>query len=201
MKVCSRRSLGFVAAMLVGAAYASVLAQGPQSNTTPASPTASNQAANPATTTPIAEVLNLLDAGVSKDVIKVYIESSPVAYYPSSAEIIALKKHGLPDDLTTALLNRSAQLRALASQAEAKAAPPQVAGVPGTPSPTRRSPPARLDTESYDYFQHYYLYPRTLAYANSRLSYYDGSYGFYAPYFSGPYCPAGFARPYRFGVP
>ena len=60
-----------------------------------------------------------------------------------------------------------------------------------------------LDPESYEYFQYYYLYPRTLAAANQRLyTPYPSLYGFGAyPYgFYGampfnPLPPSAFGRP------
>ena len=49
----------------------------------------------------------LLDAKVDPAVIKEYIKSSPTAYSPSASEIIVLKQRGVPDDILSALLERS----------------------------------------------------------------------------------------------
>jgi hypothetical protein len=120
--------------------------------------------AKPAMSKGIQEILKMVDAGVSKEVIKVYVEAASVAYNPNGADMIALKEHGVPDEVTIALLKRSAALRQMMTPAGAR---------PGSsgygPNPDVRFGP---DAESYDYFQRYYLYPRTLAAANERLGYY-----------------------------
>ena len=105
------------------------------------------------------EILKMVQSGVSTQVIKAYIEDSPVAYNLTSAEIIALKEQAFPDELTLAMMKRGAALRMRARQAMASAAAPASAG-----GGNQRY--YRLDPESYDYFQYYYLYPRTLAAAN-----------------------------------
>jgi hypothetical protein len=146
------------------------------------------------------EILNMVQTGVSTEVIKTYIESSPVAYSLSAADVIALKEHAVPDELTTAMMKRGAALKAEVRQAIAfNSARPANAGG------NRRY--YRLDPEGYDYFQYYYLYPRTLAAANQ--SFYSpgafspgfGSYGYgYGPGYYGP-PPFWPLRPSAFGHP
>jgi len=129
----------------------------------------------------VAEVLKMLDAKVSKEVIKAYIDGSTAPCNPTAADIIALKEHGATDDITTALLKRGTEVRAQAAQAAVANAGAVAAA------------PVRLDPESYDYFTQYYLYPRTLASVNQRLGIYPapypyGGYGGYYPAMPfGPY--------------
>jgi hypothetical protein len=118
----------------------------------------------------VAEVLKLLDAKVSKDVIKAYIEGSSGAWNPTAADIIALKEHGAPDDITTALLKRGVEVKTQAVQAATEVAAKPAANS-GDFSSSRY-----MDPESYDYFAQYYLYPRTLASVNQRLGYYMTPY-------------------------
>ena len=138
------------------------------------------------------EILNMVQAGVSAEVIKTYIESSPVAYNLSPTDIITLKEHAVPDELTTALMMRGAALRLQVQQSTTPV---------GRPPPTR--PYYRLDPESYDYFQYHYLYPRTLAAANQSF-YSSGTfspgfapygYGYYQPPAFWPWPPSAFGRP------
>jgi hypothetical protein len=117
------------------------------------------------------DILRMVAAGVSADVIKAYIENSPIAYSLKAADIIALKEHGVPDDIAKALVKRGAELRT------------QVGRNLNAISNRRYN---ALDPDGYDYFQYYYLYPRTLAAANQRL---------FAP--SGPY--SGFSWPAAYG--
>ena len=120
------------------------------------------------------EILKMLQAGVSKEVLKAYIETAQVAP-PNAADLVALKERGAPDELALALVKRGAELTAQANQASASNATP--AKVTGTVSFDElvaafrrgRFNSGNLDPESYDYFRYYYLYPRTLASANERL--------------------------------
>ena len=132
------------------------------------------------------EVLQMMRAGVSTEVMKTYIENSPIPYSLTAKDIIALKDQAVPDDLTTAMLKRGATLRAQVAEAgKASALLPAYSG--------GNRLYGGLDPESYEYFQYYYLYPRTLAAANARLfTPYGSSYGF-APYPYGYYGPLPFS--------
>ena len=127
----------------------------------------------------VGDVLKMAKAGVSVEVIKTYIEHSPIAYNLSATDIIALKDHSIPDDLTTLMVKRGTALKTQANQSSNLSTLP-LAAAPG------RSRSAAFDPEGYDYFQYYYLYPRTLAAANQRL---------YSPYTTFPAFP-----PYAFGL-
>jgi len=139
----------------------------------------------------IGEILKMLDAGVSSEVIKVYIENSAMAYHLSAGDVIGLKEHGATDDLTTALLKRGAEIRARGEASPGVAAPVFAGAQPG---------PFHLDPEGYDYFQYYYLYPRTLASAYERLGFYGPppyGYGYYPAY--GASFSFGYGYPRRLG--
>jgi hypothetical protein len=138
------------------------------------------------------EVLKMVDAGISKDIIRMFIQNSTVACDLSADDIIALKQRGVPDEIAMALLKRSAELKAQASPISAGSPPagPAAAAVSVT-IPNYGG----IDPESYAYFYHYYLHPRTLASVYQRLGVYGPAYpnGFYPP--NGPfYSP-------QFGVP
>ena len=130
----------------------------------------------------IPEILQMLDAGVSKEVVEEFITSSPIAYELKAADVIALKERGASDSITLALLKHGTKLREERAQAFAKEA---AAGVqaPQGGSMGRGFGYHGLDPESYQYFQYYYLYPRTLASVYQRL----GGYG--VPYPFGLYRP------------
>ena len=132
-----------------------------------------NRAAKAGDTQPyslgVDDILKMARAGVSADVIKAYVENSPIAYSLKAADIIALKEQGVPDDITKALVKRGAELHL------------QVGRSLNAMNNRRYY---NLDPESYDYFQYYYLYPRTLAAANQRL--FSSSTPFFGPS-SAPY--------------
>jgi hypothetical protein len=146
----------------------------------------------------IDEILKMVQAGVSKDVIRTYIETSPVPYNLSASDLIALKERGVTDDLTTTLMKRGAVVRAQANQAAAAPGSTEPrASASGTP--LERDRRGHLDPEGYDYFWYYYLYPRTLASANQRFyssgapfDFYPYAYGYYQP---APFRPLPFRRP------
>jgi hypothetical protein len=125
----------------------------------------------------VGEILKMLQAGVSKDVIKAYIESATVAPRLSATDLVALKEHAVPDELTMALMKRGAELAAQAKPIGPTTEGPATAKVSGTMSLNELAAllrsgqlnSGRLDPESYDYFQFYYLHPRTLAWANAQL--------------------------------
>jgi hypothetical protein len=114
----------------------------------------------------VTEVLKMLDAKVSNEVIKAYVEGSSGVWNPRAADIITLKQHGATDEITTALLKRGAEVKSQAVQIAADVAAAKQAANPG----------ARIDPESYEYFAQNYLYPRTLASVNQRLGYYVAPY-------------------------
>ncbi len=142
----------------------------------------------------VSEILRMLDAGVSKEVVKAYLEGASVTSKPTPSDMILLKERGVPDDVTVALLKRSAQIPAVSPTQPSQGLSSGVSQV--APAANNGNSPY-LDPESYQYFQYYYLYPRSLAYAYDRLglypwSYYPGYNGWHRPFFPrqhvyGPY--------------
>lgn len=118
----------------------------------------------PPAATPVgaAELLKLAQAGVSPDVMKAYVEHAPVALNPSASDLVALKEKGVNDEVTMALIKRSA---------EAKPATGQMLNPRALNLLRSGALGGHLDPESYQYFQYYYLYPRTLSSMYDRLGY------------------------------
>lgn len=137
----------------------------------------------------VEEILRLQQAHVAPEVIKVYVENAPFVPPLSAADVIALKEHGVPDDITTALLKRSGELRNAAGPA---AVAPLVVRNDRRPAAGRP-----MDPEGYDFWWYHYAYPRALASANERLLSSYAPYGGFYPYSSGFYPPL----PYRPGGP
>jgi len=143
-----------------------------------------NQAAAdaaPAVSSGIADVLKMLDAHVSPEVIKAYIENSASTFDVTPSDLIVLKQHNVTDDVTVALLKHGAT--------SATAAP---ATAPAAATPAQASAPirtyvintGRTDPEGYDFFRHNYLMPRTQANINQTLGYAAVPYGdTFVPYY------------------
>lgn len=127
----------------------------------------------------------MLDAGVSKEVVKTYVESAPHRSQPTPSDMIVLKESGVPDEITVALLKRSAEL----AQQQLQRSQPQAGAIADSQRQSNPGYRGYLDPESYEYFQYYYLYPRTLAHAYNRLGYYGSPY--YPGYYGnpGPFSP------------
>jgi hypothetical protein len=141
----------------------------------------------------------MVDAKVDPEVIKTYIKSSPTAYHPSAAEIIALKDQGIGPEILTAMLQHGADVRAQAIGA-AQMAPPTYPGAvnPYAPAPgydEGAQPGYPSDASGYPAYS--YAYPSDV-YAYPAYSYgYLWPYGW--PYF---YCGLGgygYGYPYYWG--
>ena len=118
------------------------------------------------------EIFKMVDAGLSKEVIKAVIERASLPFDPTPTDLIALKQRGVSDEIALALLKHEPA----ASPGGGKTSTAELA-----PS-NKRVVLVYIDPEGYDYFQHYYLYPRTLAAANARLGWYQTPFGY-------GYCP------------
>lgn len=130
---------------------------------------------------PVKEVVHLLKSGVSKDVVRAYVEHSPLNYHLSAADLITLKEQGVPDDITTAMLKRSEQLRPTSEPTQrglVRRSPPQPV------APNQFSGARGLDPESYDFWWYHYAYPRALASANQWMA--SAPFAF-QPYYGAPY--------------
>ena len=213
---------GLLAAVLVGAGALPLEAQNQETNASPGSGAAPPNAAHPApaisaageagqgwaappaappaaaSSVEVDNLLKLLQSGVSKDVIRAYIETSAAVPQLSAADIVRLKERGLPDDLTLALMKRRVQLLAQATQANASnAVPTNVTGSVSLDAliaalQRRQVSGGGLDPEGYDYFRYYYLTPRAIASANEQIfSSYRALPG-YGPYGFGYRLPGAF---------
>jgi hypothetical protein len=131
----------------------------------------------------VQDVIKMLEAGVSKEVVKAYIENSP-PFALTADGVIALKKHSVPDDLATALVKRMVDLRAGHVSPDGSGSHVFAAGESGAGRPQNAR---RFDPESYEFWWYHYAYPRALSYANERL---------YASFY-----PSQIFRPVPFGFP
>ncbi len=156
--------------------------------------------------TAVRELLEMSQGGVSTTVLKAYIENSTMLRPPSSADLIALKDHGISDDIATAFIKRAAELEKSreATLAASSGGPANAGGRPGSQTGVSQFP-GGLDPESYDFWWYNYAYPRTLASANATLlstiaPYTPFGFGGYpvSPYGSYLYGGFGFS-PFGFG--
>ncbi len=132
----------------------------------------------------VADVLKMLDAGVSKDVIKTYIETSPASFSAGAADLIALKNHGVNDEITMAILKHGSAQTTVAANATVAPAAADNASAPVRTYVINN----RTDPESYDFFQRYYLMPRARANVNQTLGYPAVPYGGgFVPYYQPGY--------------
>jgi hypothetical protein len=128
----------------------------------------------------IEEVVQMSEAGMSPLVLTTFIENSGIAYEPTGADLLAMKKRGVPDEVMVVMLAKSAAIKAEYDAAR-KAASKRIAA----PAIVRSlSTDGELDPESYEFFWYHHAYPRALA----------GSYRTLAPYAQSFY----FDRPHRY---
>ncbi|HEX2972178.1 MAG TPA: hypothetical protein VHP11_07585 [Tepidisphaeraceae bacterium] len=147
-----------------------------------------------------AQVLKMIQAGVSKEVISTYIDQAPISRPLTATDVIELKNKGVPDELIAGLLNRAREISALVAQARSDAAntpnPPDAN--PVMPGPNTGLNNGVMDPESYEFWWYHYAYPRALAEANKRIfssyqpffEYPSDFYGYYPPLPFSPQPPA-----------
>jgi hypothetical protein len=140
----------------------------------------------------IGDILKMLDAGVPKDVLKAYIDNSPVAYRPGADEIIALHKRGVSSEIITALLHRGEEVRSKEAQVKRAAQSLPVrrvtAQLPTSYAPAEAdalAPQPDYPAYSSAYSYPAYSYPTYWSYSYVSPYYYSS---FYYPYFSYRYC-------------
>jgi len=170
---------------------------------------------------PVADALRLLDGGVSEDVVKSYIQSSPAGFALTADQVVALKERGVPSDVVVAMFRRNKELRSQAAQARLAAnrltALTQLGYMPEVAPGYRAIQPAVYAPHGSDYvapLSYNYSYP---AYSYSCWTYPLSSIGWWTPawgcypygryypqyqhhrrpgYYGAPYWPHGWADAY-----
>jgi hypothetical protein len=122
----------------------------------------------------VSDVVKMVDAKVDSSVIKAFIQNSTTTFTPSASELIALKNHGVPDEILTAMLQRGAEVRSQIAQSLHR--PPPAAPTYASPS----TAPSMAPEASYE------SYPSD--YASYGAQYADYSYGY----------PYGYSYPYNY---
>ncbi len=130
----------------------------------------------------VGDILRMQKAGISNDVIKTYIETSPLAYNLSAADIIAMRDHGVPPDIITAALIHDEELRAQTTQAAVQPAPTITTSAPAN-VPLQGNPPEYSENNP------------ALTYASS-LGYAYSSWWYGYPWYSYDYWPYVYSYPY-----
>ena len=130
----------------------------------------------------------MLDAKVDTEVIRSYVKNSGVGYHLSAAEIVELKKRGVPDEIVAAMLQREAEVRA-------QAVSPNPYQNQYQYPPGAGSAPYAMDSYPYDYSDYGspyygsypYSYPYYYPYNYWWYNYAYPWYGFYWPYYYANY--------------
>jgi hypothetical protein len=128
-------------AVCLGAPWDAANAQNSPTNPAIAAPTAAPPAASaaPALALPsgVSEVMKLFKGGISADIMVSYINSSPLSFYLSADNLIALQQQGVPAPVLTAMMQRYGELQrqtgmaaAAPAQYQTQAAAPQYAAPP-----------------------------------------------------------------------
>ena len=113
------------------------------------------------------EVVAMSEAGVSKELLIKFVESSSKVGQPSGADIIAMKARGLSDEVIVTLIARGA-VQAREAQARNIVAAPAIV--------RQLSTDGKIDPESYEFFWYHHAYPRALASSYQTLAPYSPSY-------------------------
>lgn len=116
----------------------------------------------------IEEIVRMSEAGLAPEVLTRFIENSGLAYEPTGADLIAMKRRGVPDDVMVVMLAKSSAIKAEYDAARKKIAAPAIVRTLSTDG--------QLDPESYEFFWFHHAYPRALAGSYQTLSPYTQSY-------------------------
>lgn len=126
-------------------------------------PTPKTAAAAPALSPGVAEIVKMAAAGVDAEIVRNFVAQSKTPYALTANDIIALKEKKVPDEVTAAMLLRGQQINA-----PKQAVKPRIV--------QQLSTGGELDTESYEFFQNHYLYPRALSSSYKTLAPYAPRY-------------------------
>lgn len=145
-----------------------------KASTAPADATTGNvqskATADQAVSPTVQDILKMSDAGVSSGVILAFVQASRTSYAPTSADLIALKQHNVPDEVTSALMKRGSEVEAQKVIVKRDPVAPTVV--------KQLSSGTDFDPESYEFWQNHYAYPRALTYSYRTLSPLNLGYGY-----------------------
>jgi hypothetical protein len=99
---------------------------------------------------PLAEVVRLVQAGVDESVILTYVTNSISTFNLDSGKIIYLANLGVPNEITTAMMQRD---QVLQQQMTAASSLPQPAPAPDATGTTTDTPPPEPAVVTVNYFQ------------------------------------------------
>ena len=133
----------------------------------------------------LSDVLKMVEAGVSPDVIRAFLENASSAYDPNASDLIALKTNGVPDNVTTAMMKRATEIKAINESKKAESMARAAA--------TLQAGPVAMDPESYDFWWYTHGFPRAMASSVRQNDPYPGiapygygAYGGYGGYYAPP---------------
>ncbi|MGD0412460.1 MAG: hypothetical protein ABSC18_12260 [Verrucomicrobiota bacterium] len=146
----------------------------------------SNQAGaaqTPALPSGVSEVTKMFKGGISADIMVSYINNSPLSFYLSADNLIALQQEGVPTPVLTAMMRRYGELQRQTGmaagapiQVPAQAAAPQYAGAPV-------QVPAQAPAPQYYSYDSYAPAPPPASYSYVAAP----SYPVYGPYYYDPF--------------
>jgi hypothetical protein len=174
----------------------------------PPRPPAAIAAPAPSLPSGVSEVMKLFKGGISTDITVSYINNSPLSFYLSADNLIALRQEGVPAPVLTAMMQRYGELQrqagmAAAATAQVQAAPPQYAAAPDqTAAPQYYSyPPVQAPAQAPE--PRYYSYapvqpPPSYTYVAPPAYPVYEPYYYYDPFYS-PWYPIGGPVVFDFG--
>ena len=137
-------AVGVISVILLAAIQAANLLAASAANPSQVAPSTTNQTVGvqPQTafvrvTPRVAEIVRMVKARLDPGVIKAYISSSISPFSPTAADIVVLKRIGIPEELITLMLQHDAELLRVRQNS---ATPASVRAAPVSPHPPAFSP-------------------------------------------------------------
>jgi hypothetical protein len=137
-------------------------------------------AQSPAWPSGVSEVMKLYKSGISTDIIVSYINNSPLSFFLSADNLIALQHEGVPAPVLTAMMQRYGELQRQSAMAAAAPVPSQ-APAPPPPSAAPLPVPAQAPPPQY------YSYPPAQPAVSYPYPVAAPAWPAYDPYYYDPY--------------
>ena len=146
-KTC-RMAFAAITAVCLGAQWDVACAQNSSTVQAGATPTAVQMPAvatpTPALSSGVSEVMKLFKGGITADIMVSYINNSPLSFYLSADNLIALQNEGVPAPVLMAMIQRFGELQRQTQTANSAASQYQAQSTPAQYAPQQYAAPVQV---------------------------------------------------------
>ena len=148
-----RMAFAAITAVCLGAQWDAACAQNSSTVQAGASSTAVQMPAvatpTPALPSGVSEVMKLFKGGITADIMVSYINNSPLSFYLSADNLIALQNEGVPAPVLMAMIQRFGELQRQTQTANSAASQYQAQSTPAQYAPQQYAAPVQVPAPEY----------------------------------------------------